>query len=389
MALTVTKIGKEISTEKLTYQAVSSGAINPVTSVLLEIYIAPSTTIAHTVEHFPDFGTTDTFTFELNSILKDYFNFSFNALTGGLVSVTENVICGMKFYEVQSGVIAPGPIVQNVVIKNITLDNFEVVGFDFADYDCGDTGSTSSKLLTSAPTTLKVADRTNYFLSALNVSFGGAANSKQEWVIEDYNSSGTLVATTTEDAQFPARGITGVVIDIQKDISNIRLDFDLSGGVVQKKVYIQDQAAPNTVRSETRTFNIYEPCEENITLTWMNEFGVQDTFTFEGNISRSGAYSSMKYVKSRPVNPSSLDVGELVYSSSYNYEYEIFSERIPQSTLIWVVKMMRNNKVAIVFEGNYYPIIITDSDFEESNKDNPITLLRLRFRMANERKGIA
>lgn len=389
MALTLTKIGSEVSTEKLTYQLVTNDAT--VTSVLMKVYIAPSADVRHTLEHVPDFGTTDTFTFEVNSIFKDYFTFAFNPLTGSVISITENVIATLAFYEVKSTVVS-GTVNEsaNVVIKNITQDTFEIETFDFDDYDCGDTGDSSSKLLTSAPTTLDVSDGESAFLSALNVSFGGAGNSKQEWVVESYNAAGTLLGTATNDCDFPARttGVPSISTSLQKDISNIRLDFDVSGGVVEQRVYIQDQASPNTVRSETRTFKIYEPCRNSITLTWMNEFGVQDTFTFLGNITYTGNYNDSTYTKSRPVNPSSIDVGELVYKSDYGREYEIYTERTTQDIVKWLSKMLRNKKAAIVYNGQYYPIVITDKDAVLNDEFNPVTLFSLKFRLANRRKGL-
>ena len=91
MALTITQIGKQISTEKLTFQAVSDDPLT--TSVRMAIIFDPlGVEEAHVLEHLPDFGTTDTFTFEVNSIMKDYFDFQFQPLEGVNTSVIENVI---------------------------------------------------------------------------------------------------------------------------------------------------------------------------------------------------------------------------------------------------------------------------------------------------------
>ena len=78
MALTITQIGNQISTEKLTFQAVSDDPLT--TSVRMAIIFDPlGLEEAHVLEHLPDFGTTDTFTFEVNSIMKDYFDFQYGA----------------------------------------------------------------------------------------------------------------------------------------------------------------------------------------------------------------------------------------------------------------------------------------------------------------------
>ena len=221
MALTITKIGSEISTEKLTYQVVSSDPA--VTSVLMGVILDPAgVNEAHELEHLPDFGTTDTFTFEVNSILKDYFNFQFQALTGLETSTIENVIFGLAFNEVINETVQPASFRTGGVIKNITQDVFEIEDFDFTNYDCGDTGSTSRKLLTSGPSPLYIEDNTSTFLSVLTTSYT-ALSPNQEWVIKGYDSAGVLVFDQFKTIDVPTRGIlNGYLSDGKYDIATLR-----------------------------------------------------------------------------------------------------------------------------------------------------------------------
>jgi len=350
MALTITQTGSEISTEKLVITAVTDAPIpeDQVTSVIMEVYIN-NDTLAHTLEHLPDFGTDDTFSFEINSIIKDYFASEFLPLTGASQTTVENAIVGLKFYQVNP-LTGKEPISYDysVIVKNMTQDTFEIEEFDLADYDCGDSGNLNSKLLTSAPNPLLVGDKTSFHVSCLTTSYTGTTP-KQEWVIERY-LNGVVGLVTTEAVDVPTRGITGQVADGKYDISNYRFDFDSSGGYDEVRIYIRDIASPFTVRSETRAYKLRSDCERTMTLSWLNEFGVQDSFTFAGNINRVGKYKDETFKRVRPVNPVSTDVGDLVYSSNYNYQYDIFSDRMPENTVQWVSKILINKRAAIQTE---------------------------------------
>jgi hypothetical protein len=351
MALTITQIGNQISTEKLTFQAVSDDPLT--TSVRMAIIFDPlGLEEAHVLEHLPDFGTTDTFTFEVNSIMKDYFDFQFQPLEGVNTSVIDNVIFGLGFNEVFDNIVQGASFRTGSVTYNMTQDTFEIEDFDLTDYDCGDSGSLNSKLLTSAPNPLPIGDNTSLHISCLTSSYTGTTP-KQEWVIETYLNN-VLVLATTEDVNVPQRGIDLTYLaDGNYDIAVYRFDFNSADGYDEVRIYIRDIASPFTVRSETRAYKLRKDCEKTITLSWYNELGAQDSYTLAGNITRVGKYQDSTYRKVRPVNPSSTDVGDLVYNSSYNYQYDIFSDRMPEKSVQWLSKMLINRRAAIQIEGLY------------------------------------
>jgi hypothetical protein len=342
MALTITQIGNQISTEKLTFQAVSDDPLT--TSVRMAIIFDPlGVEEAHVLEHLPDFGTTDTFTFEVNSIMKDYFDFQFQPLEGVNTSVIENVIFGLKFNEVFDNDVQGASFRTGSVTYNMTQDTFEIEDFDLSDYDCGDSGSLNSKLLTSAPNPLPIGDNTSLHISCLTSSYTGTTP-KQEWVIETYLNN-VLVTATTENVNVPKRGIDLTYLaDGNYDIAVYRFDFNSAAGYDEVRIYIRDTASPFTVRSETRAYKLRNDCEKAITLSWYNELGAQDSYTFAGNLTRVGKYKDSTYRKVRPVNPTSTDVGDLVFDSSYNYQYDIFSDRMPEKSVQWLSKVLINRR---------------------------------------------
>jgi hypothetical protein len=344
MALTISQTGSEISTEKLLVTAVSDNPL--VTSVVMNIFINGNGVAAdHQLEHLPDFGTTSDFSFEINSIVKDYFASEFLPLSGVNQTTIENAIVGFRFLEVISSVVQPAIFTFDTLVYNMTQDTFEIEEFDLSDYDCGDAGSTSSKLLTSSPAILPTGDNTSVHVSCLTTSYTGGVTPKQEWFVQTFLNGG-LVATFNEAVNVPDRSIPVLVSAGKYDISNYRIDFH--GGVFDEvRIYIRDIASPFTIRSETKTYVLNDACEKSITLSWLNEFGTQDSFTFLGNITRTGKYTDSTFKKVRPVNPLSTDVGDLVYKSSYNYEYDLFSDRMPETSVQWLSKILINKRAAI------------------------------------------
>lgn len=347
MALSIVQLGSTISTEKLVVKAITDNAPT-VTAVLMEIYIN-SNNVASKLEHLPDFGTTTDFSFEINSIAKDYFENEFLPLTGPNQTASLNALIEVKFFEVQSGAVQPTAYNRFLVVSNITQDVFEIEDFDITDYHCGDGGSVNSKLLTSAPSPLPIGDLTSIHVSCFLASYSGTSPTftpKQEWTIETY-LNGAFVAQTTEAVDVPNRSFPNLASPNKLDISNYRFDFDSSAGYDEVRIYVRDIANPFTQRSETKVFKLNDSCEKDITLSWYNEFGVQDSFTMLGNINRVGKYTDSTFRRARPVEPLSTDVGDLVYKSAFNYEYDLFSDRMTENSVQWLSRMLINKRVAI------------------------------------------
>ena len=208
MALTLTKIGTEIATEKLVVQAVTDNPGN-VTTVICEVLIN-STVVQATLEHLPVIGSTTDFDFEINSIVKDYFSNEFLALTGPNQTTTLVAMVSVRLHEVLSGVVDPTTYREEAFVKNITQDVFEIEDFDLTNYDCGDAGNTASKLLTSAPSPLPIGDLTSVHVSCLTTSYTGTTP-KQEWTIETY-LNGVFVTQTTVAVDVPTNGIGGEIV---------------------------------------------------------------------------------------------------------------------------------------------------------------------------------
>jgi hypothetical protein len=400
MALTFTTAGIDVSCEKYEITAITDNPSN-VLGVQLTVFIEGlgSTALA-TLEHVKDIGSGTNFTFEINDILRNYFDRNFVTLSTFINQITlENILATLEFREVINNVVQATPYRQFTNLKSFALDAFESDEFitqsGIDTYDLGDAGSTSSKFLTSSPSTILVSDFRRLFLSVLKVSYDGLNVSKQSYVVYSYDDTNTLVNTEIIVCSVPSRtylnGATGRY-DISMLMKTMLSNFDIYKITVQ----VIDNYGALTPRSEMKTFiNSNYKCGRvrGVVLHWINEFGVQESYTFSGDFTRTLKTSKGFIKNSRPVEPTSVQVGELSYATSFNYEYDLYSARVDQATAQWLCKMLINGRVAIekFDEGNplrYFPITVLTAEVQDAGEFTPTTLVAIKFRLSNERRGL-
>jgi hypothetical protein len=398
MSLTITNTGIDVSTEDRYYIA-TTNTPNAVKAVIMEVYVQGFGSAAlHQIEHDVDAGTTDTYTFEINSILRNYFSYSFMPFSSS--SRTQlNVLATLLFYEVDlAGVIQPPTSGHVINLKQMAFDTWEsdlfnnVTGFGLDQFNVGDTGSTARKFLTSAPNNLLVYDYRSIFLSVLEASFTGS-NPKQQVQFKAYNESNALVSTINVQinptSRAPIGGSSG-----KYDIFNVRQVMTSLGNFARVTAQVVDISG-GTVRSELRTFinaNFGKSRIRGVVVHWQNEFGVQDSYAFTGEFNR--------IVKSDYKTYEKVSVGDTPYGLDFNYVYELSTEHIDQDTIIWLTKMLRSAKVAIEkldpyaspsaveTVPTYYPIILETDEISDFSEWNPRNIFSIKFRFAKKRRGI-
>jgi hypothetical protein len=229
----------------------------------------------------------------------------------------------------------------------------------------------------------------------IKISFAYTYSAKQQWDLKVYDTANTLVDTINEDLEATERsyilGSSGIY-----DIHCLNYKVDSTNDANKVTVQIVDKVG-GAARSELRTFynaNFDKSKIQGVTVSWMNEFGVQDSYTFAGEFNRQVKSDKDILKRVLPVNPTSTNVGQLAYNTMFNYEYELSTDRITQDTAIWLTKMLRSNKVAIhKFDESsstprYFPIILSTAEITDSSEFEKVTVLTIKFTLANERKGL-
>lgn len=347
MALTLSVIGKDIISEKRIVQAVSDDPL--CTSVKLKLFNTDVTTPAFEGVNFPEIGTSDTFIFEINSIIRQFY-------TSDFLDLTTTVGIGQDFpfvtgtlYELNSvGTELSSASLTIQYVWNISQNIFEIVGFDSTDYNLGDSGTVTNKFATSSPSVLELVEGQSLFLG-INQFSNNLGVAKQRAVVESYDSAGSL--TATDYITLTTRTYATAFYALR---NAIRLTME--SGVAYKLVYIADVVG-GTVRSEVKRIN--NICNARyVHLHWINEFGFQDAYYLKGEQIKSFDTSTSIYEQARPVNASTSDVGLSVYNNTLREKWVLYSDTISQDTLAWLKNIYVAKKVAVEIDGNYFPAIL-------------------------------
>jgi len=378
MAISTSITGKGITTEKYLVQATSTNS--SITSMNCKLSVDGLNTFAQ-VEQETNIKTPLQFDFEISDMLRDLYAFSFRDLTASTSFITQIVYVRVKLEEIE-GTVLNGVFSDSFYrLKNITQGVIEIEEFDLSNYHLGNTGNSTKKFLTSSPIIKPLSENESEFLTASSWDFN-----LQHWVVKSYDLSNTLISTVNYPfvSQNTIGGFPGFGVFTYSDNNAIRLTSD--SGTAYKLVNVADITG-GAVRSETRRFDNTPSCG-GVRLHWLNEFGEQDSFTFDGKVTKSLLTSFDSFKKIRPVDPASTDVGDLVYTSEYGQEWAIFTRAIPPGYIEWLSKSMVNNRAAIEVNGNYFPVIIKDKKKVTNDNFNPVFQFALSFEFSNKRKGI-
>lgn len=334
MALTLLKTGTEISTERLFVTATSDNV--DCDAVQLRVFYQGITAEIATLVHEPDAGTTDEFTFEINSIIREFLKSELFDINSSQTFDKLNGLATLRFNEIESDVVQPATYDTFVNVKDFSFDNFELDLYDETVYNVG--FGTQKKFLTSANDEVAVGDAP-FYVSVLSAANSGTPNftASQRWVVQKYDKNNVLLTTTTVNLVQGVRQPNGGSPNTY-DIAN--LTVQLTGNEYKAVVFVQDIASPNTIRSESRTF--VRGCD-GVQVQWVNEFGVVDTHLFEARL--------VKEIDSKEETYTDFDRVERVFQNDWNYTWEVWTGAVKTTTVEWLSRMMRNRKARIVFGG--------------------------------------
>ena len=365
--------GSQLVTEKRAVQVTTD---NPaVIECKLEIQIGSD--FIH-VSQLPDIGTSDTFTFEIHTIIRNYLKSKLLPLTVGSVASDNTLVYGFGFYGTNAvGTNISGEVVGgggSTVAYNISADEF--VTFNPNLYTNNNTGTTNTLLLTDYSSTRKAIRNSYGCLSSL------ITTTSQRWIVvftdDDLNIVGEQ-SITPEGAQ----------ISTTRYGSTLVYQF---GGVATKFfIFIADNGGSagfsKTYRSKIYSFEIVEPCNY-LELFWVNQFGVMETWVFDTNYSDSTQIEKASFLKNRPVNPSSLDRGQDVYKVESVRRFRVWSDYHDMETIKFLNSIALSPQVAIRVGGVLVPVIVENNSVDNFNYHEPVNRITFDIVLANKRINV-
>jgi len=273
---------------------------------------------------------------------------------------------------------SPGQTVQDVLVIDMT----------------NDTTSTLSPTAGSNYNSCDTFSDGNIYSIPYNSSFGDVlkitmpvVGDSQELVVESFNPTGISLGETTYSIDRASRSYPSG-LSTTPDIWVKPLSLSSGSSVKSINVWVRDISSPFTIRSEVKTF-----VNQNYGLTfcngfrvhWLNEFGCQDSYTFNGRLSKTIETVTKDY--------QNVDIGTLVYHNDYNDSWSLTTLEESPDVVEWLTKIMRNKRAVIEnIDPNspaaYFEIEILGANKLYRDNRNALSEFVLNFRFAKTRKGI-
>lgn len=366
--------GTQFVTEKRAVQVTTDNAL--VIECKLEIQIGSE--FIH-VSQLPDLGTSNTFTFEINTILRNYLKTKLLPLTAGSVNSEMALVYGFGFYGTDAnGTTILGEVVGGggaTLAYNISQDEFTTL--NLTNYTCDLTGSNTRLLLTDYSNPRKILRNSYGVLSTL------VTLTLQSWVIVATDDNLTVLSTS----QYAPLGIG---IDSARYGSSVI--FQASGVATKYFVFLADTPIgagfTQTYRSKIYSFEVVDtPCNY-LELFWINQFGVMEAWLFDTNYSDSAQIDKKSFLKNRPVNPSPLDRGQDNYKVESVRRFRVWSDYESMETIKFLNSIALSPQVAIKVNGALVPVIVENPSVDNFNYHEPINRITFDLVLANKRINV-
>tara|TARA_R110000803_G_scaffold71757_1_gene135139 strand:- start:2428 stop:3597 length:1170 start_codon:yes stop_codon:yes gene_type:complete len=388
MAISIVDLGKNIVATKRTLTATTDNALNVRCKMTVK---DSSSTVVYEAINEPDLGTSNEFTFEINTFLfRQFYNTQFPLSTNAINERFDLKV--MKF--IFQGVAADGTIGAAEFIATTSIDslikNFtfthnitqrfnKINSFDVTDYYCDDNGNTTKKFLTSAPTSSDIWINDKNYLSVLKWSTTIGAE-KQCFVIEEYNYSDALYMLTK--TPFEDR------LDFADRIPfHNTMEINITSAATKYALCYVEDITGTIKRSEIKRYNVVNNCGY-IKLEWINEFGKVDYFYFKGEQIKNLQTISKTYEKATPVNPTANDYGTRVYDNEMGENWTLYTDTISQSTVEFLSNMFLAKKVSLDIEGNRFPAVLNTNKLNYYKDINGIYQISINITFSNNVLGI-
>lgn len=317
-----------------------------------EIYV--NGFIIKTIVQDPDINSTNIFTFNIASFIRDTQSYTSPSIPGSLVTVA------------QSGSLVISLVI--VIFNEVTFVG-NVLAVQATDYTSGVSyvvpailqheetqsltayysDSTSKLLLTNAPLS-------QYIYRGESIRLGFLVTASQcRAKVWQYQGSTLLGSTSTSNTSVSKRGYISINTTYLSPLCD--------------KFIVEITNTSGVQISEQRTYILQEnKCEDAKRFWFLNKFGEFDQVTFDGNYIEDGDISRRTFNK---VLPNTLTVpsrGEDVFNLTTTEKHTIFSRPITKEESTWLRQLYRSVQVFVENENAaLVPIVITNNDIQAIN----------------------
>jgi len=366
--------GTQFVTEKRAVQVTTDNAL--VIECKLEIQIGSE--FIH-VSQLPDLGTSNTFTFEINTILRNYLKTKLLPLTGGSVASDNSLVYGFGFYGTDAnGTTISGEVVGgggSTIAYNISQDEFTTL--NLSNYTNNGTGDNTRLLLTDYANPRKAIRNGYGCISSL------ITTTSQRWIV---------ISTDDDLNIIGEQSITPVGTNISADVYGSSLVYQFGGLATKFFIFLADNGGgagfSKTYRSKIYSFEVVDtPCNY-LELFWVNQFGVMETWLFDTNYSDSAQIDKKSFLKNRPVNPSALDRGQDNYKVESVRRFRVWSDYESMETIKFLNSIALSPQVAIKVNGALVPVIVENPSVDNFNYHEPINRITFDLVLANKRINV-
>ena len=333
-------------------------------------------TIRASIDKDPRFGTTDTFDFDVRSVVQDYLTENIEIISGNNITNagSSEVEVQLEFYEVTlpstvlvttwTGTGSPSGTTGNQIWAiNSALQHQETQNLNAFIVD-----TTAKRFLTNRTTQKLRRTETMQLHFVTN-----EASVKAKIVQKD--SSGS----TTSTGAFPGSAETitdktGIVLIDGSGMDATASTFEIT---------LADSSLADI--SETVTITIDDSCSsEALRLKWVNPLGGIDAYTFNARKKEEIRFRSKTFEKVVEQGYALKDRGQTVLSVTAYDGMELFSDILTNTELQWIGELGLSNNVWID-DGNFVPMVVTSTKTKTIDTESKNFQAQFKLRKANDR----
>jgi hypothetical protein len=366
-----------IGSELLTQKRVASASTDNSNVIEMRLTLTVNS-VNYVFEQLPDIGTSNVFTFEINSFLRNLVVSNLKSLSSASVASGNSLAFSYAFAGLD---VNADPIVGESASGAVGI------GYNYSQDDLKPLDLTLYNNRTGIATNLLLTD----FLNPRKVLLNGyvALSSRivgntQRWCVVFTDASDSIVS----DAE-----VVPVVDSTLSTFlygSTLIQQFD-EPTATKMSIFIADSGGSGfsrTFRSRIYTFEkVAEPCQY-VEVLWINQFGAMEITLFNSNFAFGTQINKKSFEKVRPVNPTAYDRGQNNYMVESVKRFTIWSDYEKMEDIEKLNYISVSPQVAVKIGAQIIPVIVENANTEDYNYHEPINRVTFNMVMANKRINV-